>query len=35
MSALPTMGSEGIPLHEVEQKVLGFTHCETGNLLAG
>jgi HD-like signal output (HDOD) protein len=25
---------EGIPLHEAEQKVLGFTHCESGRLLA-
>jgi HD-like signal output (HDOD) protein len=26
--------SEGIPLHEAEQSVLGFTHCESGRLLA-
>jgi HD-like signal output (HDOD) protein len=26
--------SEGIPLHEAEQSVLGFTHCESGHLLA-
>jgi HD-like signal output (HDOD) protein len=26
--------SEGIPLHEAEAKVLGFTHCESGQLLA-
>jgi HD-like signal output (HDOD) protein len=26
--------SEGIPLHEAEQKVLGFNHCESGRLLA-
>jgi HD-like signal output (HDOD) protein len=25
---------EGIPLHEAEQQVLGFTHCESGRLLA-
>jgi HD-like signal output (HDOD) protein len=25
---------EGIPLHEAEQKVLGFTHCDSGGLLA-
>lgn len=25
---------EGIPLHEAEQTVLGFTHCESGRLLA-
>jgi two-component system copper resistance phosphate regulon response regulator CusR len=25
---------EGIPLHEAEQAVLGFTHCESGRLLA-
>jgi HD-like signal output (HDOD) protein len=26
--------SQGIPLHEAEEKVLGFTHCESGRLLA-
>jgi len=26
--------TEGIPLHEAEQQVLGFTHCESGRLLA-
>jgi HD-like signal output (HDOD) protein len=26
--------TEGIPLHEAEQSVLGFTHCESGRLLA-
>jgi HD-like signal output (HDOD) protein len=26
--------SEGIPLHEAEQRTLGFTHCESGRLLA-
>jgi HD-like signal output (HDOD) protein len=26
--------AEGIPLHEAEQRVLGFTHCESGRLLA-
>lgn len=26
--------SEGIPLHEAELRVLGFTHCESGRLLA-
>lgn len=25
---------EGCPLHEAEQAVLGFTHCESGRLLA-
>jgi HD-like signal output (HDOD) protein len=25
---------EGLPLHEAEQSVLGFTHCESGRLLA-
>jgi HD-like signal output (HDOD) protein len=25
---------EGIPLHEAEQKSLGFTHCDSGRLLA-
>ena len=26
--------AEGIPLHEAEERVLGFTHCESGRLLA-
>jgi len=26
--------AEGIPLHEAEQRSLGFTHCESGRLLA-
>jgi HD-like signal output (HDOD) protein len=26
--------AHGIPLHEAEQSVLGFTHCESGRLLA-
>ena len=26
--------AEGVPLHEAEQSVLGFTHCESGRLLA-
>jgi len=26
--------TEGIPLHEAEQRVLGFTHCESGRRLA-
>lgn len=26
--------TEGMPLHEAEQAVLGFTHCESGRLLA-
>jgi HD-like signal output (HDOD) protein len=26
--------TQGIPLHEAEQSVLGFTHCESGRLLA-
>ncbi len=25
---------EGVPLHEAEQAVLGFTHCDSGKLLA-
>lgn len=33
-AAFEVARSEGIPLHEAEQKVLGFTHCETGGLLA-
>ena len=27
--------AEGIPLHEAEQRTLGFTHCDSGRLLAG
>jgi HD-like signal output (HDOD) protein len=26
--------AEGIPLHEAEHSILGFTHCESGRLLA-
>lgn len=26
--------AEGIPLHEAEQRILGFTHCDSGRLLA-
>jgi HD-like signal output (HDOD) protein len=26
--------AQGIPLHEAEQQILGFTHCESGRLLA-
>lgn len=26
--------AKGIPLHEAEQEVLGFTHCDSGRLLA-
>jgi HD-like signal output (HDOD) protein len=26
--------AEGIPLHEAEQRSMGFTHCDTGHLLA-
>ena len=26
--------SKGIPLHEAEEEALGFTHCESGHLLA-
>lgn len=33
-AALEVARAEGIPLHEAEQKVLGFTHCESGGLLA-
>ena len=33
-AAFEVARSEGIPLHEAEQKVLGFTHCESGSLLA-
>lgn len=33
-AAFEVARSEGIPLHEAEQRVLGFTHCESGHLLA-
>jgi DNA-binding response OmpR family regulator len=33
-AAFEVARKEGIPLHEAEQSVLGFTHCESGRLLA-
>jgi HD-like signal output (HDOD) protein len=33
-TAFELANKEGIPLHEAEQSVLGFTHCESGHLLA-
>jgi len=33
-SAYETAKTEGIPLDQAEQKCLGFTHCESGRLLA-
>jgi two-component system copper resistance phosphate regulon response regulator CusR len=33
-SAFERARSERIPLHEAEQAVLGFTHCDSGRLLA-
>ena len=33
-SALSTASTQHIPLHEAEQVQLGFTHCESGYLLA-
>jgi HD-like signal output (HDOD) protein len=33
-AAFQYANAEGIPLHEAEQTVLGFTHCESGRLLA-
>jgi HD-like signal output (HDOD) protein len=33
-SALALALSQQIPLHEAEQSVLGFTHCESGRLLS-
>lgn len=33
-SAFELAKAEAIPLNEAEQKVLGFTHCESGRLLA-
>jgi HD-like signal output (HDOD) protein len=32
--AFETAKAEGIPLHEAEQRVLGFTHCDSGRMLA-
>jgi HD-like signal output (HDOD) protein len=32
--AFETAKAEGIPLHEAEQRTLGFTHCDSGRLLA-
>jgi two-component system copper resistance phosphate regulon response regulator CusR len=32
--AYETATAEGVPLHEAEQRTLGFTHCESGRLLA-
>ncbi|HUA16174.1 MAG TPA: HDOD domain-containing protein [Verrucomicrobiae bacterium] len=34
MSAFELARTEGAPLHEAEQSVLGFTHCDSGHLLA-
>src|SRR3979411_2694088 len=33
-AAFDVAQKEGIPLHEAEQAVLGFTHCDSGRLLA-
>jgi HD-like signal output (HDOD) protein len=33
-TAYESAKTEGIPLHEAEQKSLGFTHCDSGRLLA-
>jgi HD-like signal output (HDOD) protein len=33
-AAFETAKAEGIPLHEAEQRTLGFTHCDSGGLLA-
>ena len=34
LAAFEFARTQGIPLHEAEQSVLGFTHCESGRLLA-
>jgi HD-like signal output (HDOD) protein len=34
IEAFRLASAEGIPLHEAEEQVLGFTHCESGHLLA-
>ena len=31
---LQRAAEEGVPLHSIEEQVLGFTHCESGRLLA-
>ncbi len=33
-SVMDLARQEGIPLHEAEQSVMGFTHCDSGRLLA-
>jgi HD-like signal output (HDOD) protein len=33
-SAFDLARQQGIPLHEAEQSILGFTHCDSGRLLA-
>jgi HD-like signal output (HDOD) protein len=33
-AAFESARDQGVPLHEAEQSILGFTHCETGRLLA-
>jgi len=33
-AAFDLASTQGIPLHEAEQSVLGFTHCDSGRLLA-
>lgn len=33
-TAFETAKAEGIPLHEAEQRALGFTHCDSGRLLS-
>lgn len=34
VAAFKFASDEGIPLHEGEQQILGFTHCDSGRLLA-
>ena len=34
IAAFELARAEGLPLHEAERSVLGFTHCESGRLLA-
>jgi|HubBroStandDraft_6_1064221.scaffolds.fasta_scaffold81362_2 DNA-binding response OmpR family regulator len=33
-AAFASARDQGVPLHEAEQSVLGFTHCDSGRLLA-
>jgi HD-like signal output (HDOD) protein len=34
VAAFKFASAEGIPLHEAEEQIMGFTHCDSGRLLA-